>query len=78
MAFENIIIGIGLLILGISSIYRVTIKNKAKEKELVFYHQLHLFKVLFGEKNAHKAMTIFVALWVIFFGFALLFNLISL
>jgi hypothetical protein len=37
-----------------------------------------LFKVLFGEKNAHKAMTIFVALWVIFFGFALLFNLISL
>jgi hypothetical protein len=42
MAFENIIIGIGLLILGISSIYRVTIKNKAKEKELVFYHQLHL------------------------------------
>jgi len=49
VAFENIIIG--LLILGISSIYRVTIKNKAKEKELVFYHQLHLFQGTFWRKE---------------------------
>jgi hypothetical protein len=73
----SIIIGLGLLLAGLYSLFRVITKKASEKDRMVFYNQIYPFKLLFGEKHAYKSMVIFTSIIEIGFGLAFLTGLIS-
>ena len=74
----NIAIGIGFLLAGIYSLYRI-FSGKGKESDrLIFKHQIFPFEFLFGKKDAYKALVVFTSFIEIFCGIAFLLKWIEL
>jgi hypothetical protein len=77
MSNWSIIIGLGLLLAGFYSLFRVINKKASEKDRLYFYNQIFPFKLLFGDKNAYNSMVIFTSIIEIGVGLIFLLGLVS-
>lgn len=73
----NYLIGIGLIAIGVFSLYKVYTKKAKQSDRLVFKHQIFIFEKLFGKENAYNSLVIFTSIIEIVFGLAFVFGALT-